>query len=122
MMTELSRREAIKRAIGAVATMSVGGAIARAAESAKSDGGKKLRIGFIGVGDRGTGLLRVMLNFPGVDIPALCDIDKKNLKNAQNAVEKALGKAPEGYDKDGHDYRRLIARDDIDAVVIATPQ
>src|SRR6185436_1939691 len=37
-------------------------------------------------------------------------------------VEKAQGKRPEGYSKDAHDYRRLLERGDIDAVVIGTPQ
>jgi predicted dehydrogenase len=102
--------------------MSVGGVVTRAAESVAIGGGKQLRVGFIGIGERGTGLLKVLLNFPGVEIPALCDIERKNLKDARSLVEKSVGKSPESYDKDACDYRRLLARDDIDAVVIATPQ
>jgi predicted dehydrogenase len=121
-MTDLSRREALKMAIGAAAGLTFSRALSAATESAAAGAEKKVRVGFIGVGDRGTGLLHVMLAFPGVEIPAVCDINKANLKRSQDIVEKALGKRPEGYDRDAHDYRRLIARDDIDAVLIATPQ
>src|SRR3954451_10166470 len=119
-MTNMSRREALKMAIGTSLTMAMSG-VALAAEESSGDA-KKIRLGVIGTGDRGTGLLQVALAFPGVEVPALCDINANNLKRAQNIVAKSRGKAPEGYDKDDHDYRRLVARDDIDAVIIATPQ
>src|SRR5690349_5931525 len=120
-MPRWNRRQFLRGAVGTLAGMSIGGVISRAAAKAIGAGNRNLRIGFIGVGQRGTSLLNVILNFPGVEIPALCDIDPASLKNAQSAVEKAFGKSPEGYGKDADDYRRLLARDDIDAVVIATP-
>jgi predicted dehydrogenase len=120
-MIEITRRQAIQWAVGTGVALAMNRAALAAAESS-TDGGKEVRVGFIGVGDRGTGLLRVMLQYPDVEIPAICDIKPANLKRAQAAVEKAHGKRPEGYDKDGHDYRRLLARDDLDAVLIATPQ
>ncbi len=109
----------MKLAVGAgvALAMTRAGAIRAAEESEKN-----IRLGFIGVGDRGTGLLRVTLRFPNVQIPAICDIDPAAAKRAMDLVEKAHGKRPESYEKDGHDYRRLLERNDIDAVVIATPQ
>jgi predicted dehydrogenase len=123
-MIEISRRQAMQLAIsaGAGAMMAMRGASAFADATKAAEGGKKIRVGFIGVGDRGTGLLRVTLRFPNVEIPVVCDINEANLKRAQDLVEKAQGKRPEGYSKDAHDYRRLLERGDIDAVVIATPQ
>jgi predicted dehydrogenase len=117
-MQNLSRRDTLKLAVqaGLVA------ALAPLAVSAAEESTKKIRLGVIGTGDRGTGLLQVALAFPEVEVPALCDINPQHLKHAQDIVEKKLGKRPEGYDKDDHDYRRLVARDDIDAVIIATPQ
>ena len=120
-MSEITRRQAIQFALSAGAALAMNRAVQAATESA-TFGQKKLRIGFIGVGDRGTGLLRVMLQYPDVEIPAICDIKPPNLKRAQDAVEKAHQNRPEGYDKDAHDYRRLLERDDVDAVLIATPQ
>jgi predicted dehydrogenase len=89
---------------------------------ARAEETKPIRIGFIGVGDRGTVLLREILTHDDVQVPAVCDINEKNLARALDIVEKAGGKRPEGYSKGPIDYRRLIARDDLDAVLIATPQ
>ncbi len=74
------------------------------------------RVAFIGVGNRGSFLLRHMLKVPGVQVVAICDVDADNLKKAADAVI-AAGGAPETYTE----YRKLLDRRDIDAVVIATP-
>jgi predicted dehydrogenase len=124
-MSEITRRRAMQLAIsaGAGAVLAMRGASKVFADATKAaEGGKKIRLGFIGVGDRGTGLLRVTLRFANVEIPAICDINEGNLTRAQDLVEKAGQKRPEGYAKDPHDYRRLLERGDIDAVVIGTPQ
>jgi hypothetical protein len=49
----------------------------------------KVRIDFIGVGDRGTGLLQHILFHPEVDVPLICDVNEVNLRRAQDIVEKA---------------------------------
>ncbi|MEO7650843.1 MAG: Gfo/Idh/MocA family oxidoreductase [Bryobacteraceae bacterium] len=75
-----------------------------------------IRVAFIGVGNRGSFLLRHMLKVPNVKIVAICDLNPETLKSAIDQA-KAAGQAPEGY----AEYRRLLDRKDIDAVVIATP-
>lgn len=80
-----------------------------------------IRIGMVGVGGRGTGLLRNLLDLPGVEIPAICDINEDNLRRAQDIVEKAGRPQPTGYSGGPEDYRRLVERKDLDAVVTATP-
>jgi predicted dehydrogenase len=85
------------------------------------DTAKPARIAIIGVGGRGTSLLRTMLKLPNVVIPAICDIDPSHLARACSMCEKALGKKPEGYSMGPYDYRRMLARDDFDGVLIATP-
>jgi len=82
---------------------------------------KPVRIGFIGVGGRGTRLLETILHFKEFQIPAICDVLGENLNKAQALVEKSRGTRPEGYAKGPHDYERLLVRDDLEAVVIATP-
>ena len=82
---------------------------------------KPVRLGFVGVGNRGTGLLRHIMAFKGVEIPALCDINEARLARAQKVVEEGLGKRPEGYFNGPEDYKRLCERDDLDAVATATP-
>jgi predicted dehydrogenase len=61
-----------------------------------------------------------MLAIAGVEVPAICDINCQNLARAQSLVEKAGQKKPEGYGRDEQDYQRLMYRDDLDAVLIAT--
>jgi predicted dehydrogenase len=90
--------------------------------SAQEASSKKISMGFIGVGARGTVLLRGVLAYKDVDVPAICDIDQENLTRALDIVEKARGKRPQGYSNGPQDYRRLLERDDINSVLIATPQ
>ena len=82
---------------------------------------KTIRLGFIGVGGRGTYLLSLALGFEGVEVSAICDLDPSPMNEAIALVEKARGKRPAGYAEGPTDYRRLLARDDVDAVIIATP-
>ena len=82
---------------------------------------KPVRIGLVGVGSRGTGLVKILLDVPGVEIPAICDVNEEHLQNAQAIVEKRGGKRPEGYARGTEDYLRLVAREDLDAVMTATP-
>ena len=73
----------------------------------------RVRLGFIGVGNRGDQLLDAFLVHPDAEVVALCDLYKPYLPAA---LKKVGGKA-ELY----HDFRRLIERKDLDAVVVATP-
>src|SRR5437867_8893185 len=113
-MSKFSRREALMAAMGTGLSLALGGSTMAAPQPPALDGiDKKIRVGFIGVGDRGTALLHVALSYPQAEVPAVCDIDSVALKRAQDIVEKARGNRPEGFDKDPHDYRRLLARDDL---------
>jgi predicted dehydrogenase len=91
------------------------------AGKAVPEAGKKIRVGFIGVGHRGSYLLKVGLGVPGTVVPAVCDINKERLESALSEVEKASGIRPEGYGRGVEDFRRMLERDDLDATVIATP-
>jgi hypothetical protein len=82
---------------------------------------RTIRVGFIGTGSRGSSLVRGALAHEGVEIRALCDINEVNLSRAQDAVEKAGRKRPEGYSRGVEDYKRLLAREDLDAVINAGP-
>jgi len=73
-------------------------------------------VAFIGVGNRGSFLLKHMLTVPGITVVAICDLDPERLKAAIDAAT-AAGSHPEPYTE----YRKLLDRKDVDAVVIATP-
>jgi len=89
--------------------------------TSRARGAAMQRWGFIGTGGRGTYLMGQALAIPEVDVPAACDINQQHLDGALAVVEKARGHVPEGYSGSPKAYRELLKRDDIDAVVIATP-
>ena len=78
------------------------------------------RLGLIGTGGRGTSLLE---NFLAADVRvnALCDIVTEKAQKAQSMIEQAGQKAPALYTQGDHAFEQLVARDDLDLVVIATP-
>src|SRR5713101_1274225 len=74
---------------------------------------ERVRLGFIGVGNRGDQLLDAFMVHKDAEIVALCDVYEPYLEAAQ---KKVTGKAMLH-----HDYRKLIEQKDVDAVVVATP-
>lgn len=84
----------------------------------------RLTLGFIGVGTQGRHLLRSFLPHPGVQVVAVNDVDTTRRLHHKKLVEDFYSTR---QDKDFKgcaeykDFRELIARKDIDAVVIATP-
>ena len=112
----VTRRKLLQKgtgwAVGAVAAPYVITGTALGGQSQPS-AANRITLGFIGVNWMGGGHLDMLLTNKRVHTRAICDIDKDHL-------DKALAKA--GPDCKGyHDYRELLARPDIDAVVIATP-
>ncbi|MGH9162053.1 MAG: Gfo/Idh/MocA family protein, partial [Vicinamibacteraceae bacterium] len=80
-----------------------------------------VRLGLIGVGARGGGMLDNWLAIDGVEIKAICDVVADKAREAGASVEKKGFKAPELYTTGERDYERMCTRDDLDAVYIATP-
>ena len=108
----------------------------------------RVRMGFIGVGNRGTQLLHIFMKNPAVEVTALCDIYEPFLRRDDSAFDPKFlewglkGRLPIFRQKDGSlnpqevvlaeriksgacklyaDYRALLADSNIDAVCIATP-
>ncbi|MCS7191597.1 MAG: Gfo/Idh/MocA family oxidoreductase [Armatimonadetes bacterium] len=83
---------------------------------------KELNCAFIGVGGRGTDLLRETLRLPNIRVVAICDINAQNRERAVAIVQEAQKHRPEALgDKGVFHYRELLARKDIDCLVISTP-
>jgi predicted dehydrogenase len=107
MADELNRRTFTRQAVAA-------GALAALGPSARALGSNdRVRLGFIGVGNRGDQLLDAFLVHQDAEVAALCDVYEPYLKPA---LKKAGGRA-----SCHHDFRKLIDQKDLDAVVIATP-
>lgn len=84
----------------------------------------KVRIGLIGVGARGLGHLELCLQRGDVEVVAIADPDTQyTLPIAREHIRKAYGgkKKVAEYTNGPEDYLNLLKRDDIDAVIIATP-
>ncbi len=81
----------------------------------------KVRIGFIGVGNRGSSLLSNLLEIEGVEIKAVCDVVPERVKSTQRRVVAKGQPEPAGYVEGETAFEKLCRRDDLDLVYIATP-
>ncbi len=75
---------------------------------------REVRTAMVGIGKRGTTLLAQVLQQPNVKITAICDTDAQARDAAQGTARRD---APHAFT----DYRNVLERDDVDAVVVATP-
>lgn len=72
----------------------------------------------IGTGWQGTSDMQQFLGLQNVQVVAACDLDKKHLENALDLINRRYSnKDAKGY----KDFRELLARKDIDAALVATP-
>ena len=111
-MSAITRRVFLGSTAAAAATTSLG---CRASVGAPSPN-EALRVAVVGLRSRGNDHLNQFAELPGVEVAALCDVDR-NVLEAAKAKAVELGADPMTI----VDYRDLLARDDIDAVSIATP-
>lgn len=81
----------------------------------------RVRIGIIGTGMRGQNHIKMMLERADVDIVALADPDPRMLADALALIKKAGKAEPATYPTGNYDYKNLLKRSDVDAVIIATP-
>jgi predicted dehydrogenase len=86
---------------------------------------ERLNIGFIGVGKQNRGHLGHFLGQADVQVLAVCDVDTTRREAAKKTVEDKYAEATKSGTYKGctgyKDFHELLARKDIDAVVIATP-
>ncbi|SEG17097.1 Predicted dehydrogenase [Saccharopolyspora kobensis] len=80
-----------------------------------------IRVGIIGVGNRGASMLPLFLELDGVAITAVCDTSAEAVERAARAVVEQGRPEPAEYSAGEHDFENLLARDDVDFVYIATP-
>jgi predicted dehydrogenase len=77
----------------------------------------RLRVGAIGINGMGMADLRTFLGNEGVECIALCDVDRNVLEKRAAETEKLQGRKPELFG----DFRKMLEKKDIDAVIIGTP-
>jgi predicted dehydrogenase len=128
--TKIGRRQFLKRATGtALGIISFPYVIAPSAlgKGDSVSASNRITMGFIGMGRRTTrqGLLGAFLHDPGVQVLGLCDVDALKLKGAKDTVEKYYTNQSSKGSYKGcagcRDFREMLGREDIDAVLISLP-
>src|SRR6185503_2665376 len=79
-----------------------------------------VRIGFIGLGNRGPGAVKRMSKIDGVEIKALCDLRPEKADSAKKLLENTAHN-PTVYTGNENEWKKVCERNDIDLIYIATP-
>ena len=117
-MSEITRRRFLGQT--ALATVAATGATFPFIRSARADepaASEKIHLGVIGCGGMGQVDLRDFLSNSEVECVVICDLDDERLAKGRELCAKANRKAPETV----KDFRRVLDRKDVDAVLVATP-
>ncbi len=122
----VSRRSFLKGSmVGTAGAMALPTIITRGlygADIAPPPPSKRIQVAQIGVGRMGTGDMGSIMKLPQARVVAISDLDSKRLEKAKGDVEKFYSKTEKDVAiKTFADYHELLARPDIDAVVVSVP-
>ena len=113
----MSRRRFLAATGGALSVPMLVPASALGAEGATPPS-ERVTLGVVGWGMQGPGNTRSFLGQKDCQVVAACDLDQKHLQQAVDTVNKHYSNTDcKAY----HDYREMLARTDIDAVMLAVP-
>jgi predicted dehydrogenase len=119
-----NRRDFLKKTLtaSAASTAWLAGRSASAQSAASSEAvagaNDRVRLALIGCGGMGRGDLMALLRTKQADCVALCDVDDAQSAVARKAIEEEQFRQPQLVTRD---YRKVLERQDVDAVVIGTP-
>lgn len=122
----LTRREMLRRTAAAAGTLTAPFVIPAAAlgKDGSTAPSNRITVGSIGVGRMGQGHFGIFAGYPDVQLVALSDVDPWRRNEATKALQGVYGtRQPSGLFhgfKAYNDFRELLDRDDIDAVIVAT--
>src|SRR6266481_3962650 len=114
----ISRRRFLAAASMAVAAPAIIPASALGRDDEKAAPSERITLGVVGWGMQGPSNTDAFLNEKDCQVVAACDLDKRPLQQAVDEINKHYGNTDcKAY----HDYREMMARKDIDAVMLAVP-
>lgn len=127
--SNISRRSFLKGAAAVAGTVVLAPTIVPASalgKGSRPSPSERVTVGMIGMGRQAYLVnMKQFLGMPDVQLVAVCDVDSWRLGNAKNAVEKRYGQGKASGRYKGCaayvDFNELLAREDIDAVMISTP-
>ena len=80
-----------------------------------------VRIGLIGLGNRGAGMVAGWVDVPGAQVVAVCDIRADRATRAADQVEAAGQPRPAEYGGSKNSYAQMLRQNELDLVYVATP-
>jgi predicted dehydrogenase len=117
-MKKINRRDFFKAASGTILSGIALPTIITSPVFGKSSPSNQITLGFIGTGMQGRILLSQFLTMPDCRVVALCDVDKQKLDAAKKMVVESSTGGCDTY----RDFRELLAKADVNGVVIAVPE
>ncbi len=81
---------------------------------------RTLRLGFVGIGGRGSYHLNAALGIEGIEVPAICEVIPERLQQAKKWIEEAGLPTPALYNKGVTDFKRLCETEKLDAIICST--
>ncbi len=78
--------------------------------------GATVRLGIIGLGGRGRGQTKTLIQMPDVEVVCVCDVYEDRIKLGQDLIKEFRPYCPDGET----DYRKVVCREDVDAVCVFT--
>jgi hypothetical protein len=123
----INRREFLDRATACAGMVAVPWFVPSSARSANGNKApsERLTMGLIGKGLMGSGHLKRLAGDADIQMVAVCDVDRVRCDKGKQAVEERYASQRQAGTYRGctayNDYRELLARNDIDGVVIVTP-
>ncbi|MGE3819138.1 MAG: Gfo/Idh/MocA family protein [Isosphaeraceae bacterium] len=119
METRGDRREFLKLGAGLGAAVTMRGTGLLAGETSKPL--DTVRVGFVGVGVKGSAHVGNLLHMEGVELRAVCDVREIQCAEAQRQAERLGKRPPTAYFRGERDFERLCAEEELDLVYTATP-
>ena len=117
-MPEISRRKFIGRTtLAALAAGTFTSPFIRSVRAGEPGANDKIRLGLIGCGGMGQGDLKCFFGNPEIDCAVICDVDDAQIAKGLAICEERRGRKPDTV----KDFRRVLDRNDVDIVLIATP-
>src|SRR5437868_2292989 len=121
----MNRRRFLGSVTGALVAPFILDARVRAADREGHGPNGRINLGFIGIGIQSRGHLESFLRMPTVQVVAVCDVHRLRREDAVDRVHRSYAEPRRSGTYRGCaafvDFRELLARPDLDAVVIGTP-
>jgi len=112
-----NRRQFLKKTTLSAAGLGVATILPSSVWGSKVAPSDQINVALIGCRNHGFSILRHHLNNEEVNCVAMCDVDENVLNDRISDVENQYSQSPRRY----NDFRRMLEQDDIDAVIIGTP-